>query len=722
MARTISTSIATGVTLGSGDNPVTVTPSGYVSGPDGIDGPAGTNWTITNQSTVLGTTKYGISLAQGGTVTNSVGGSIAGPTTGVYIYAATAGTDTGLVVNYGDISGTSGFLGGFGIYMKAVGQVTNMATGTIQSGSGIKIAGTNAVVDNLGRITGSYNYSGGYGVYLRESGTVLNGSSTALIQGYEGVIFQSSPITLPGTLSNYGTILGTGTETGAVNVSGGGNLTNGGSGASAALIQGGRFGVAFGLGATINNFATIAATGSFGGETGVYVSSGPAIVNNLGSAALISGYIGASVAYGTVTNSGTIASTLGAGGTAVNFVSGSNLLVVDPAAVFVGTVVGSGFNSNKIELAAGGAGTINNLGTSFTNFGTMVVDAAATWTLSGPTSIKDIGSTGAVTIGAGADLEVTGALSTGDAFVLNGGTLHIAGTVDAASSFDMAGAPADDLRVDSVTGTTFDNAITGFGTQDTIVLPGVAFAAGGSVTSGGGTLSVPLLGGGSFTFSNFTTEGAPGFTVGANSLSGSVACFAAGTHIRTERGEVPVESLRHGDSVVLADGRVSPVKWVGRRAMDCRRHPDPRAVWPVRVAAGALGSGLPVRDLMLSPDHALYLDGVLIPARLLLNGASIVQIRMNFGGMICCARKASRRRVTSTPAIARCSRMVDNRCGCIRISRPPNTHGNPARARLLLRRRNAWSRSGERSRNERKRWDGRCPNRRRWWTIRICMC
>ena len=50
MARTISTAISTGVTLAPGDDPLTITPSGYVSGPDGIDGPSSQSWTITNQN------------------------------------------------------------------------------------------------------------------------------------------------------------------------------------------------------------------------------------------------------------------------------------------------------------------------------------------------------------------------------------------------------------------------------------------------------------------------------------------------------------------------------------------------------------------------------------------------------------------------------------------------------------------------------------------------
>jgi hypothetical protein len=102
-------------------------------------------------------------------------------------------------------------------------------------------------------------------------------------------------------------------------------------------------------------------------------------------------------------------------------------------------------------------------------------------------------------------------------------------------------------------------------------------------------------------------------------------CYAAGTRILTARGEVRVEGLAVGDVVRARFAGLAPIKWIGHRRIDCRRHPDPQQVWPVRIVAGAFAPNLPCRDLFLSPDHAVAVDGALIPIRLLVNGASIRQ-------------------------------------------------------------------------------------------------
>lgn len=109
------------------------------------------------------------------------------------------------------------------------------------------------------------------------------------------------------------------------------------------------------------------------------------------------------------------------------------------------------------------------------------------------------------------------------------------------------------------------------------------------------------------------------------SHSFSVPCFAAGTRIRTVRGEVPVEALVIGDIVVNLWGEHLPVVWLGHRRVDCRRHARVADVLPIRITADAFAPGMPVRDLRLSPDHAVFIDGMLVPARYLVNGASIIR-------------------------------------------------------------------------------------------------
>jgi hypothetical protein len=102
-------------------------------------------------------------------------------------------------------------------------------------------------------------------------------------------------------------------------------------------------------------------------------------------------------------------------------------------------------------------------------------------------------------------------------------------------------------------------------------------------------------------------------------------CYCPGTLIATDRGERAVESLAIGDRVVTASGAARPIKWIGRRDYSGRFLLGRKDILPVCIKAGALDEGLPRRDLFISPHHAMYLEGVLIEARDLVNGVTIVQ-------------------------------------------------------------------------------------------------
>lgn len=116
----------------------------------------------------------------------------------------------------------------------------------------------------------------------------------------------------------------------------------------------------------------------------------------------------------------------------------------------------------------------------------------------------------------------------------------------------------------------------------------------------------------------------PSQTVVTNAVT---QCFAAGTKIATPDGYRAVEKLRMGDTVAVAGGGEAAIEWVGSRHIDCTRHPEPAQVWPYRIAAHAIARGVPARDLYLSPDHAVFLNGVLVPVKYLDNGVTICPIR-----------------------------------------------------------------------------------------------
>ncbi len=123
----------------------------------------------------------------------------------------------------------------------------------------------------------------------------------------------------------------------------------------------------------------------------------------------------------------------------------------------------------------------------------------------------------------------------------------------------------------------------------------------------------------------FTTAGPVVFQASDFAFT-SPACFRIGTRILTEKGEIAVENLTAGDRVVTAAGTFRPVRWIGHRRIDCRSHPRPKAVWPIRIRTGAFGDNIPYRELFLSPDHAVFVEGVLIPIKLLMNGGSIAPV------------------------------------------------------------------------------------------------
>jgi hypothetical protein len=104
-------------------------------------------------------------------------------------------------------------------------------------------------------------------------------------------------------------------------------------------------------------------------------------------------------------------------------------------------------------------------------------------------------------------------------------------------------------------------------------------------------------------------------------------CFLRGTKILTAGGERNIEDLAVGDLLPTMFGGLRPVQWIGRYRYT---KSEPSKPWaesarPVRIARSALASNVPHADLYVTAAHSLLIDGVLVPAELLINGTTIAR-------------------------------------------------------------------------------------------------
>lgn len=172
----------------------------------------------------------------------------------------------------------------------------------------------------------------------------------------------------------------------------------------------------------------------------------------------------------------------------------------------------------------------------------------------------------------------------------------------------------------------FDNAIftdtsgttgIGGGTVDGIDNYGLVFTVNGveyNLYDNGGSLAL------------LAAVPGQGYTENTNvtNPTTNAPCFCAGTMISTASGEIAVEALAIGDTVTTVDGTQKTIRWIGRRAV-ATRFADPLTAMPIRIQAGALADSMPVRDSLMSPCHAVLVDGILAQAGALVNGTSIVR-------------------------------------------------------------------------------------------------
>lgn len=119
--------------------------------------------------------------------------------------------------------------------------------------------------------------------------------------------------------------------------------------------------------------------------------------------------------------------------------------------------------------------------------------------------------------------------------------------------------------------------------------------------------SEPLIPGVSYTFDSARTSHQQ-----QNPYEGYVACFVNGTLIDTDLGPRPVEELAAGDVIISATGQRLSLRLALSRpitAWDLSAHPE---FAPVRIRSGALGQGLPRRDLLVSPQHRMLVNSPIV--------------------------------------------------------------------------------------------------------------
>lgn len=335
-------------------NPTTILSTGDIqSSAYAVYGAGSTPWTLTNAGTIdsnaqigvivisngtyTGSSSIGVVLRQGGTIDNTATGTIAGSWG-----AAKFVTAPGTIINAGYLRGVWQ-----GVDLAAGGSVINQSGGTLIAEAGGAIAvlgnGNPTTVTNAGLIYAAGGAADGIALYSQGWITNLAGGTIDSVgAGVDGILLAD-----------------------------GGTIQNQIDGEITAMSTGVRI---VGGSALVANYGIIAS--NYG--SGIYVA--PPLANDLswGGTAAAPGAV-------TVVNAGTIQGYLY--GAAVKITNNTtNRVIVDPGAVFIGSVDGGG-SLATLELASGSStGTIGGLGSQFVNFGTIQIDGGADWVLDIPSS------------------------------------------------------------------------------------------------------------------------------------------------------------------------------------------------------------------------------------------------------------------------------------------------------------------------------------------------
>ncbi len=326
---------------------------------------------------------------------------------------------------------------------------------------------------------------------------------------------------------------------------------------------------------------------------------------------------------------------LGAGGD-IFVAQGGSLTIGGTSSLGAGTVVGGtgGFGAE--------GGFFFGNGVFLQASESLTLDPAAGQTLTIAGVIADQTGSGGTGLNAGAGSLVVGAIGTGTVLLqaantyfggstLASGTLEIAAGGSAGSgAIGFAGTTTLKLDENFTGSGSYANTLANLQPGDRLDLAHLFYDAGHSFPSPATSTALVVQGlSGIIETLDLQTPASTNFGASSDGQGGTLItvdplCFCAGTRIATPGGAVAVEDLRQGDDVLTADGRAMPVRWLGVQTVSTS-FADPLRALPIRIRAGALGLNLPGRDLLLSPGHAVLLDGMLVHAGALVNGTSIIR-------------------------------------------------------------------------------------------------
>ncbi len=524
----------------------------------------------------ISTSVSGLVVASGGALLVSSGGIALSATVdpGGSLTVLSGGLDSGSLVQSG---GSETVLGGGSAVATTDDAILTVAAGGVASGVKVGI-GTGTLDVTSGGIAIAPIVSS----YYTMTGTVIVDSGGVLSGGGNFVTLEAGGSLAPG---------GSGTFSGLVVTSGAtADITSGLSAMNATVDAGGS--------------VVVGPGGYFEGQ----IAAGAFVAIEGGGARGIAG------------NGGTLV--IGAGGVdlfqglaSVDLTGNSALIVQSGGTV---EVEDRFLLEGTVNATAGGVVLVTYYGSA----GPLVLPAGKLEVTSTAVVSSAVAGQGAlIEIGSGATAVNVGV--SGGTLIVDAGAVLSGGLV-----FDQYGYGGEMV----ISGTTLPTVpVSGLGRDETIDLPSIPFDPAGTISAG--TSAITFVENGYGYSLPIVSAGLIGQTVLlARDASGGtmieVPCFAAGTRIAAPAGEVPVETLRPGDLVLTLGGaarRVRPVRWVGTVAVDLTRHPAPQKAAPIRIRAGAFADCVPARDLLVSPDHALLVDGVLIQAQALVNGATIVQ-------------------------------------------------------------------------------------------------